>query len=425
MRWIDTRTKVACGVLGDVGQRLADDVVGGGLDRAGEPLRRSSTSQLDRAAARGRRPRAPPAPGRARSAPRGGCRGRARAAPAARGRAPRPPARDRRRRDAGARPAAASAPATRAAAARRRAGCAPAAGARRHPPARCGRATPRAPPAPARWPAPARPARRSRRSAARRPPGTAAGPSTETITAPHSAPPRKIGAATTACTPYPRMRRRQLALGALVGVHPRRAAGAPHARRGGVAVHRHPRAGRQHVLGPQRPAADDRAAARPSASKRNMCAVCASSSLPDLLADQREQPRRIVLGRHRRRHAPQRGLLVRQPVQRGLGDVAGGQVAQIAVEDRARRARSGRVTTSSTGNSVPSRRIAVSSTRRPTIGPRPSQVAREPLAVRLAQRLGDDQRRELAARPSPPPRSRTCRSAARLAASTMPVGRPS
>ena len=159
-------------VLGDVGERLGDDVVGGGLDRPGqallEPRPSSSTGIGARSASArtaGSSPRSVSTAGwMPRASSRSSCSACASSSPASS---------SRRRPDAAGRRAAASAPATPAAAARRRAGCAPAAAAPRPRPRRCGRARPPAPRAPGRWPAPARRARRSRRSAARRPSGTA------------------------------------------------------------------------------------------------------------------------------------------------------------------------------------------------------------------------------------------------------------
>ena len=69
-----------------------------------------------------------------------------------------------------------------------------------------------------------------------------------------------------------------------------------------------------------------------SPSKRISAAVSDVEQPGDLFGDEREQPRRIALGRDRGGHAAQRRLLVGQPVQRGLGPVARGQVAQVAVE---------------------------------------------------------------------------------------------
>ena len=67
------------GVLGEC-QCLGDDVVGGGLDRAREPVLGRTRGRP--VPGRGRRARATRARGHARSGPLGGCRGPARAAPA-------------------------------------------------------------------------------------------------------------------------------------------------------------------------------------------------------------------------------------------------------------------------------------------------------------------------------------------------------
>ena len=198
------------------------------------------------------------------------------------------------------------------------------------------------------------------------------------------------------------MPRRELALGALIAVHPRRRARS--ATRASWPCHR-------PSASACRPAARAPAACahpptivppRPSGSKRNMCAVCASSSRPTSSPTHREQPRRLALRRHRRRHAPQRGLLVGEPVQRLLGHVARGQVAQVAVEHQRAPGDSGRVTTSSTGNRVPSRahrgQLHPPPHDRPAPGP---QVAREPALCASRSAAGMISAATVPARPSP------------------------
>ena len=269
-------------------------------------------------------------------------------------------------RRAASRTAAGSATAPRAAAGRRRGGCAPGAGARRRPPRRCARARRAAARAPRRWPAPGRRARRSRRAAARRRLERAVLDGRDDARRPTRAGKRdrradgraeaeaahELGRRAASCRRSSRRARRG------------RCRGSARRRSGRRARARVPD---RHVPDAARaPRADRR-----SPSRRTRSAPCSRCGQPS------RWPTSSVTSANTRSwsaslatvggHAAQRGLLLGEHPQRLLVALALGDVAQVAGEHRRAGDASGRVMAISTGNSLPSARIAGSSTGWPTI----------------------------------------------------------
>jgi hypothetical protein len=173
--------------------------------------------------------------------------------------------------------------------------------------------------------------------------------------------------------------------------------GLPYARHRRVAVHRHVQPHRQPVLLGERPVAHDRAAPAVRVEAEHVRPLRLEQP-PELLADDPEQRRRVALRRHRGGHAAQRRLLLGQPVQRRLGPLARGDVAQVPEELR----RPGGLRPRH--HQLDGKLRAVRAHRGQLHAPahhRPAaaalEVPGEPAAVRLAQGGRDDQLGHLAA----------------------------
>ena len=138
------------------------------------------------------------------------------------------------------------------------------------------------------------------------------GSTLETITAPHSRPSRKIGAATAQRKPSPRRCAASSPSSAVVVVDARRRAGPVDARRGGVAVHRAP-CRRPARCGPSPSLQPPTTVAVTSGVEAHHVRALRAEQPRDLLGDDAEHAPRVGRRRDRGRHPPQRRLLVHQP----------------------------------------------------------------------------------------------------------------
>ena len=118
---------------------------------------------------------------------------------------------------------------------------------------------------------------------------------------------------------------------AVVAVEAHRAAGPPDAHGGRVAVHHDPFADRHAGEPTDAPAPHDGGGLVVLVAHE--VRRLGAEQAPDLLGDEAEHARRVLLDGHGRRHAPQRRLLLGQVAQGLLGLAPVGHVAQVAAVD--------------------------------------------------------------------------------------------